>query len=121
MKTVLSTQLEVWREQWLAEGEAKGKAEGKAEALICLLRERFGAVAPSRQKRIHGAKLVTLERWFKRAIVAPDLPSVFNPPREIKLRRNGARAWAAKACVPKTCVFLNVSDRPFLPELVTPS
>ena len=82
MKTVLSTQFEAWREQWLAEGEAKGqakgKAEGKAEALICLLAERFGAVAPSWQKRIRGAKLATLERWFKRAIVAPDLPSVFN-------------------------------------------
>ncbi len=81
MKTMLSTQFEVWKEQWLAEGEAKGKAEGKAEALICLLAERFGAVAPSRQKRIRGARLVTLERWFKRAIVAPDLPSVFSPPR----------------------------------------
>ena len=81
MKTVLSTQLEVWREQWLAEGEAKGKAEGKAEALICLLAERFGAVAPSWRKRIRRARLVTLERWFKRAIVAPDLTSVFNPPR----------------------------------------
>ena len=81
MKTMLSTQFEAWREQWLAEGEAKGKAEGKAEALVCLLTARFGAVAPSCQKRIRGAKLATLERWFKRAIVAPDLPSVFNPPR----------------------------------------
>jgi hypothetical protein len=85
MKTNLSTQVDVWREQWLAEGEAKGiakgVAKGKAEALICLLAERFGAVAPSRQKRIRGARLVTLELWFKRAIVAPDLPSVFNPSR----------------------------------------
>jgi hypothetical protein len=100
MKTMLSTQFDAWREQWLAEGEAKGKtmiatqfeawkeqwvaegkAEGKAEALVCLLAQRFGAVAPSWQKRIRGAKLATLERWFKRAIVAPDLPSVFNPPR----------------------------------------
>jgi Putative transposase, YhgA-like len=77
MKTALSTQFEVWKEQWLAEGEAKGKAE----ALMSLLAERFGAVAPSWQKRIRGAELVTLERWFKRAIVAPDLRSVFNPPR----------------------------------------
>ena len=85
MKTMLATQFEAWREQWLAEGKAEGLAEGeakgKAEALISLLAQRFGAVAPSRQKRIRGAKLVTLERWFKRAIVAPDLPSVFNPPR----------------------------------------
>jgi hypothetical protein len=77
MKTNLSTLGETWKQQWLAEG----KAEGTAEALICLLAERFGAVAPSWQKRICEAKLVTLERWFKRAIVAPDLPSVFNPPR----------------------------------------
>ena len=77
VKSMLTIEFEAWRDQWLA----KGKAEGKAEALICLLAERFGAVAPSWRKRIRGAKLVTLERWFKRAIVAPDLPSVFNPPR----------------------------------------
>jgi hypothetical protein len=73
MKNPLSRQFDAWREQWLA--------EGKAEALICLLAERFGALAPSWQKRIRAAKLVTIERWFKRAIVAPDLRSVFNPPR----------------------------------------
>jgi hypothetical protein len=66
-----------WHAQLLAEGVAKGKAE----ALICLLAARFGAVAPFRQKRIRGARLATLERWFKRAIDAPDLRSVFNPPR----------------------------------------
>jgi hypothetical protein len=85
MKSMLATQFEAWREQWRAEGEAKGMAKGmakgKAEALICLLAERFGPVAPSWRKRIRGARLVTLERWFKRAIVAPDLPSVFNPSR----------------------------------------
>ena len=81
VKSMLATQLEAWKEQWLAEGKAEGIAEGKAKALICLLAERFGAVAPSWQKRIRGARLVTLERWFKRAIVAPDLRSVFNPPR----------------------------------------
>jgi hypothetical protein len=85
MKTMFLAHFDAWKEQWLAKGKAEGLAEGeakgKAEALICLLAERFGAVAPSRQKRIRGAKLVTLERWFKRAIVAPDLPSVFNSPR----------------------------------------
>jgi hypothetical protein len=80
-KSMLADSFKAWKEQWLAEGEAKGRAEGKAEALLCLLAERFGAVAPSRQKRIRGAKLATLERWFKRAIVAPDLRSVFNAPR----------------------------------------
>ena len=81
MKTRISIDFEAGKEQWVAKGKAEGLAEGKAEALICLLAERFGAVAPSWQKRIRGAKLATLERWFKRAIVAPNLPSVFNPLR----------------------------------------
>jgi len=59
----------------------RGKAEGKAEALLCLLAERFGTVAPSWRKQIRGAELTTLECWFKRAVVAPDLSSVFEPPR----------------------------------------
>jgi len=77
MKNMLSIDWEAGKDEWIA----KGKAEGKAEALMSLLAERFGAVAPSWQKRIRGAKLATLDRWFKRAIVAPDLRSVFNPPR----------------------------------------
>jgi hypothetical protein len=85
MKTMIRIDFDACKEQWVAkgkaEGEAKGEAKGRAEALLCLLAERFGAVAPSWQKRIRGAKLATLERWFKRAIVASDLPSVFNPPR----------------------------------------
>jgi hypothetical protein len=80
-KSMLATSIKAWKDQWLAEGEARGKAEGKAEALVCLLAERFGEVGPSWEKRIRGAELVTLERWFKRAIVAPDLPSVFDSPR----------------------------------------
>jgi hypothetical protein len=89
MKTRISVDWDAGRETWVAKGKAEGKAEGiavgkaqgKAEALVCLLAERFGAVAPSWQKRIRGAKLATLERWFKRAIVASDLRSVFHPPR----------------------------------------
>jgi hypothetical protein len=77
MKTMITTQFDAWKQQWVAEG----KAEGKTEALLCLLVGRFGAVSPSWRKRIRGAKLTTLERWFKRAIVAPDLSSVFEPPR----------------------------------------
>lgn len=81
---MLATQFEAWKEQWLAEGKAaglvEGEAKGKAEALICLLAERFGALAPAWQERIRGATPATLEHWFKRAIVAPDLTSVFNAP-----------------------------------------
>lgn len=47
---------------------------------MTLLAERFGAVEPSWRKRIQEAELVMLELWFKRAIVAPDLSSVFNTP-----------------------------------------
>jgi len=93
MKSNLATIGEVWKRQWRAEGMAEGiaagkvegiaegKAEGKAEALVCLLDERFGKVRPSLRKRILGADLATLECWFKRAITAPDLPSVFAQPR----------------------------------------
>jgi hypothetical protein len=70
-----------WRTEGLAEGRAEGKAEGKAEALLCLLAERFGVVKPSLHKRIVRADLGTLDRWFKRAIAAPNLPSVFAEPR----------------------------------------
>ena len=85
MKSNLATIAKSWKRQWLAEGRAeglvRGKAEGKAEALVCLLAERFGTVRPSLRKRIRGADLATLESWFKRAIVAPDLHSVFAQPR----------------------------------------
>jgi hypothetical protein len=81
MKSALTIDNRAWHAQLLAEGVAKGVAKGKADALISLLEGRFGAVAPSRRKRIRGARLVTLERWFKRAIVAPDLRSVFTAPR----------------------------------------
>ena len=74
---MLATSIRAWKDQWLAEG----KAEGKAEALVCLLAKRFGEVGPSWEGRIRRAELVTVERWFERAIVAPDLPSVFEPPR----------------------------------------
>ena len=90
-----------WRQRWLAVGRAEGRAEGKAEDLVCLLVERFGALAPPLRTRIRRARLATLERWFKRAIVAPDLPSVFNPPRrEMKMTTNLAtlgETWKQQA------------------------
>ena len=97
MKTNLAGVGKTWKRQWLAEGWAEGKAEGKlegkiegkiegklerqAEVLVWLLAERFGTVTPSLRERISGANLVTLECWFKRAIAAPDLLSVFAQPR----------------------------------------
>jgi putative YhgA-like transposase len=85
MKSNIPKNIEDWIDYLLtkgeAEGEAKGLLKGKAEALLCLLAERFGAVTPTLRKRIHEARQPTLDRWFKRAIVATDLHSVFTPRR----------------------------------------
>jgi predicted transposase YdaD len=88
MKTMLLSQMDTWKEQLVAkaksEAKAEGKAEGKAEDLIVVLAERFGTVAPPWRKLIQEAELETLDLWFKRAIVAPDLASVFNRPVETR-------------------------------------
>jgi hypothetical protein len=81
MKTNLEKLGAVWKRQCVAEARAEGKAEGWTEALVDLLTERFGTVRPSLRKRICAANLATLECWFKRAIAAPDLPSIFARPR----------------------------------------
>jgi hypothetical protein len=81
MKSNLATIGKVWKEQWRAQGMTKGMTKGKAEALVCLLVSRFGALPPSVRKRIRGAKLASIERWFNRALDAHDLPSVFHTPR----------------------------------------
>ena len=81
MKTGFSRNVEEWYQQFRAEGFVEGRTQGKAEALLCLLAERFGAVTPSLRNRIAAARLATIERWFKRAIVATDLRSVFAPRR----------------------------------------
>ena len=75
-KSNLVNLADTWKKQWRTEG----LAEGKAEALICLLVGKFGALTPALRKRIHAAKLPTIERWFKRAITASDVTAVFKPP-----------------------------------------
>ena len=67
--------------QGMSQGMAQGMAKAKAEDLLQLLGAKFGALAPSLRTRIQKAKLATLERWFKRAVTASDLRSVFNSPR----------------------------------------
>lgn len=102
MKSNFPTTVKTWIQQAAAEGMAQGraegeargriegKAEGKVEDLVYLLVARFGTLAPSLQTRIQRAKQATVERWFKRAIAASDLRSVFNPPRRNGMvRRNG--------------------------------
>ena len=88
MKSNLPMTVRMWKEEKLAEGRAEGIAQGialgraevKAEDLVLLLVARFGTLAPSLRARIRRAKLATLERWFKRAVAASDVRSVFNSP-----------------------------------------
>jgi flagellar biosynthesis/type III secretory pathway protein FliH len=98
MKTMLATQAAAWKEEWRAEGVAEGRAAGwtegkavgkiegkiegkteaRAEALTDLLLKRFGSLHSALHTRIRTADLATLERWFDRAIDAPNLSSVFD-------------------------------------------
>jgi hypothetical protein len=81
MKAALNEHEEARKETHPAEGEAGEQAEANTEAiaenLIVLLTERFGELAPHWQKRIRGARLIALKRYFKRATMAPDLRSIF--------------------------------------------
>jgi hypothetical protein len=81
MKTMLATQGAAWKREWLAEGRAEGQTEGKIESLVRLLVKRFGPLEPALQARIRAADRAAIENWFDRAIDAPDLTSVFEPPR----------------------------------------
>jgi hypothetical protein len=90
----MRSMLTIDNREWHAKLRAAGMVEGKAEALILFLAEKFGAVAPYRQKRIRGARLATLDRWLKRAVVARNLPSVFSARRSggssgVSRRRGG--------------------------------
>lgn len=82
MKAAIDMQKEAGTKTYSAEGDVEEPAEEQVEAiadnLIVLLTERFGELAPHWQKRIRGAKLITLKRYFKRATMAPDLRSIFD-------------------------------------------
>ncbi len=60
------------------EGKIEGKTEARAEALTDLLLKRFGSLQSALHTRIQTADLATLEKWFDRAIDAPNVPSVFD-------------------------------------------
>lgn len=55
-----------------SEGEAKGKAEGRAESILGILEARGLAVsAAQRQEILRCQDLERLDRWLRRAILAP--------------------------------------------------
>jgi len=62
-------------------GRGQGKSGGKGRGTDLSPGGEIRCGGAAWQRRIREAKPVSLERWFKRAIVAPDLPSVFNPSR----------------------------------------
>jgi hypothetical protein len=82
----LRRRAEMWRryfrdEGWLmgwAERFVEGQTDSYAESLFLLLEERFGLVPWTLREQIRDAKLAVLKRWFKLAITAPDLYSVFD-------------------------------------------
>ncbi len=57
---------------------AEGKAKGKAEALMRLLDRRFGPVPDTLRSQVAVADLVTLDRWFDRALDASTVDAVFS-------------------------------------------
>ena len=82
----LRRRAEMWRryfrdEGWLmgwAERFVEGQTDSYAESLFLLLEERFGRVPWTLREQIRDARLEVLKRWFKLAITAPDLYSVFD-------------------------------------------
>ncbi len=60
-----------------AEGEARGIAKGEARSLVRLLERRFGPLPDADRRRIAGATLDQLDRWFDRGLDAGTLEAVF--------------------------------------------
>ena len=81
-KEAINVQTEAWKKARAAEREVEDPAEEDTEAiaenLVTLLTEKFGEVAPHWQQRVRGARLITLKRYFKRALMVSDLRSVFD-------------------------------------------
>ena len=75
---IMSIAAEQWKAEGKAEGRAEGIAEGKAGALMRLLERRFGFIPDTTRSLVAGADLVTLDRWFDRALDATALEIVFD-------------------------------------------
>ncbi len=67
--------------QGRAEGRAEGRVEGRAEDLLTVLDVR-GIVVPeaTRQRILAEKDLDLLQRWLKRAILAPSLAEILDEP-----------------------------------------
>ncbi len=78
LKQGIEQGLEQGIEQGIEQGLEQGIERGKAQALSRLLERRFGSEAAQvHRRRIEQADAETLDRWFDRAITAPDVDTVF--------------------------------------------
>lgn len=67
--------------QGRAEGLTKGQAEATASAVLTVLQARGLAVSDAVRERILSQKdLERLERWLKKAVVAPSAAAVLDDP-----------------------------------------
>jgi predicted transposase YdaD len=80
-ETMLAERIDEWNrklaEESLQKGRQEGRKEGEAHALLRLLEKKFGALPKGAEKRIAGAELELLLRWFDRAVTAERLEDVF--------------------------------------------
>jgi predicted transposase YdaD len=64
------------RDTALAGGRAEGEAKGRSILLARMLEERFGPLPGWARLRLEHARLAQIERWAKKALVAPTLEDV---------------------------------------------
>lgn len=66
------------RAEGRAEGRVEGRVEGKQSALLMLLTNRFGDLPSVIQTRVATATEVDVDLWFKRALSAETIDTVFS-------------------------------------------
>jgi predicted transposase/invertase (TIGR01784 family) len=74
---MITGHMDVLKQDWLQQGVSQGKVEGEAKLLKTLLTERFGSLPIDFENLIDAAPLHQIEAWFKTAIKAPSLSSIF--------------------------------------------
>ena len=67
-------------QEWLKQGEAKGLKAARIDDLLDILETRFGAVDATVRARIADMSAEDLRPLLRRAVTAPDMDAVFEPP-----------------------------------------